>query len=120
MEFAKEFTRNLPSSDDIMKALGGQLRHHQSSTSDTFSSLALFGAGLLVGAGLALLFAPREGRHLREEIGERASHLRERVSSATQHAKGQAQEALQHYGESGGESTRSYSSGQSQYGQSSR
>lgn len=117
MEFAREFTRNLPSSDDIMRALGGHLRQQHSTGSDAFSSLALFGAGLLVGAGLALLFAPREGRHLREELGERASHLRERVTSAAHQVKGQAQEALQHYGESD-ETRRTY--GESQYGQSGR
>ncbi|MBX3024151.1 YtxH domain-containing protein [bacterium] len=45
-------------------------------------SLALFGAGLLVGAGLALLLAPTSGRELREEISERANELRERVGAA--------------------------------------
>jgi gas vesicle protein len=45
-------------------------------------SLALFGAGLLVGAGLALLLAPTSGRELREEITDRAKELSDRVSSA--------------------------------------
>lgn len=112
MEFAKDLTRNLPSGDDIMRAFGGQFRH-RSATSETFSSLALFGAGLLVGAGLALLFAPREGRRLREEISERASHLKERVASGAQ----QAQESLQQYGQSGQQQgTRQH--GESQYGKS--
>jgi len=41
----------------------------------------VFGAGLLVGAGLALLFAPSSGRELREEIGERAADLRDRAAA---------------------------------------
>lgn len=34
-------------------------------------------AGALVGAGIALLFAPRSGRELRREIGERVGGLLE-------------------------------------------
>jgi gas vesicle protein len=75
METAKEFARNLPSADEIIRALG--LRTQQSSH---MSSIALFGAGVLVGAGLALLFAPTSGRELRDELGERASEARDRVT----------------------------------------
>ena len=69
--------RNLPSTDDVIRALG--LRSYQR-TSYT-SGWALFGAGILVGAGLALLFAPSSGRELREEIGERAADLRDRAAA---------------------------------------
>ena len=78
MEFnPKDLTRNLPSADDVIRALGLQTR----SKSEVMPSMALFGAGLLVGAGLALLLAPTSGRELREEIGERAASLRERATS---------------------------------------
>jgi hypothetical protein len=79
MEISK-LAGNLPAAEDIIRALGLQQRRH--ATTDLAPSLALFGAGLLVGAGLALLLAPTTGRELREEITDRASELRDRVSSA--------------------------------------
>jgi hypothetical protein len=83
MEFsAKEFARNLPSAEDLIRALGVETRKR----ADVAPSVALFGAGLLVGAGLALLFAPTSGRELREEIGERATELRERATTAVESA----------------------------------
>lgn len=88
MEFPKEFTRNLPSTEEIIRALGLQTR--RSHGSDVVPSVALFGAGLLVGAGLALLFAPTSGRELREELGERASELKDRASSAVESAASEA------------------------------
>jgi len=80
MEFTKDFARSLPSTEDIIRALGLQSR--RGNGSDVIPSVALFGAGLLVGAGLALLFAPTSGRELREGLGERASELRDRASAA--------------------------------------
>ena len=81
---AKEFTRNLPSAEDVIRALGLESRKR----ADLAPSMALFGAGLLVGAGLALLFAPTSGRELREELGERAADLRERATAAGESAAG--------------------------------
>jgi hypothetical protein len=80
MEFSKEFARNLPSTEEIIRALG--LHSRRGNGSELVPGVALFGAGLLVGAGLALLFAPSSGRELREEIGERASELRDRAMAA--------------------------------------
>jgi hypothetical protein len=80
MEFTKELTRNLPSSEEIIRALG--LHARRSHGSEIVPSVALFGAGLLVGAGLALLFAPSSGRELREELSERAAELRDRAVAA--------------------------------------
>ncbi len=76
----KEMADALPSAEEIIRALGMQTR---SSHSDMMPGLALFGAGILVGAGLALLFAPSSGRELREELGQRVGELRDRVVSAT-------------------------------------
>jgi hypothetical protein len=84
MEFPKHFAGSLPSAEDLIHALGLQTR--RSHASDIVSSVALFGAGLLVGAGLALLFAPSSGRELREEIGERAADLRDRAAAAVEPA----------------------------------
>lgn len=79
MELSK-LAGSMPAAEDIVRALG--LQQRRSSGPDMVPSLALFGAGLLVGAGLALLLAPTSGRELREEITERANDLRERVESA--------------------------------------
>jgi hypothetical protein len=66
-----DLSKNLPSTDDILRALGQNRR----AGNDILPGLALFGAGLLVGAGLALLFAPSSGEELRAEIGERAKEV---------------------------------------------
>lgn len=79
----KELAGNLPSSDEIIRALG--LQAHRSNN-DVIPSVALFGAGILVGAGLALLFAPSTGRELREEISHKASDLADRVTSSAEQA----------------------------------
>jgi len=72
----KDFTSSIPSAEDIIRALG--LQGHAART-DVMPGLALFGAGILVGAGLALLFAPTSGRELRENIGEQVNEMRERM-----------------------------------------
>jgi hypothetical protein len=98
MDFAKELARHLPevsrhlpeisrhlpsSTDDLIRLVGLQ---RQSRSADLFSGVALFGAGLLVGAGLALLLAPTSGKELRDEIGERATELKDRVGAAADQA----------------------------------
>jgi hypothetical protein len=88
MEMSK-LAGNLPAADDIIRALGLQGLQRRNST-EMVPSLALFGAGLLVGAGLALLLAPTSGRELREEITERASELRDRVGTAANEYEGGA------------------------------
>jgi len=82
MEIGK-LAGQLPAAEDIVRALGLQQYYPRSrANNDMVPSLALFGAGLLVGAGLALLLAPTTGRELREEITERATELRDRVAAA--------------------------------------
>ena len=83
-DLASNLPNHIPSTDEIIRALGWQTRRHGGG--DMLPSLALFGAGLLVGAGLALLFAPSSGRELREELGERAADLRDRATSAVESA----------------------------------
>jgi hypothetical protein len=86
MDFTRNIAGSLPSAEDIVRALGLQATR-RSTAGDVVPSVALFGAGLLVGAGLALLFAPTTGRELREEITEKASELRERASSVVESAE---------------------------------
>jgi gas vesicle protein len=68
--------------DDFLGLLG--LQSKRSFTGELLGSLGTFGIGLLVGAGVALLLAPKPGRDLRQDIrtkirrgkpdGEGASH----------------------------------------------
>lgn len=73
-----ELTKNLPSTEEIVRALG--LNGTRGSGQEMLPGLALFGAGILVGAGLALLFAPVTGEELREEISHRAGDLKEELT----------------------------------------
>jgi hypothetical protein len=81
MEIGK-LAGSLPAAEDIVRALGLQQYYPSRRNNEMVPSLALFGAGVLVGAGLALLLAPTTGRELREEITERATELRDRVAAA--------------------------------------
>jgi hypothetical protein len=72
MEIGKGFS----SLEDLARKLGIE----RQSARDPFSTVALFGVGVLVGAGLALLFAPTSGEKLRSEIGSRADDLGARTT----------------------------------------
>jgi gas vesicle protein len=48
--------------------------------------LSTFGLGLLVGAGVGLLLAPRSGQELREDLVDRAKSLRDRATTNAQSA----------------------------------
>lgn len=70
------------SKDDVLEVLGLQTR--TSATASFFGSLGTFGLGLLAGAGLALLMAPKPGRELRED-------LRDKIQSKVDKAKGSSE-----------------------------
>jgi len=74
----KDLTASMPTREQIAEALG--LATQRSRTTEIFGGFGLFAMGILVGAGLALLFAPKSGDELREELGERVSGLREGFS----------------------------------------
>ena len=64
--------------DDVLSKLGLQTR--ASTTDYLFPVLGIFGAGILVGAGVALMFAPKSGAMLREDIGRKAMDLKEKAA----------------------------------------
>jgi hypothetical protein len=64
--------------DDVLAMLG--LSSKQSTTGLLTEALAVFGVGVLVGAGVALLVAPKPGRQMREEIHARISAGREELA----------------------------------------
>ncbi|RMG19587.1 MAG: YtxH domain-containing protein [Deltaproteobacteria bacterium] len=72
----KDLTR-----DDILRSIGLETR--KTPADYVLPALGIFGAGLLVGAGLGLLLAPKSGRELRGDIRQRASQLREKLPAGT-------------------------------------
>jgi gas vesicle protein len=60
--------RNLDK-DDILEMMGLQSR--TSTAAWLAGTLGTFGVGLLVGAGIGLLLAPKPGRELREDLRDR-------------------------------------------------
>ncbi len=65
--------------DTLLHSLGLR-RMNETHLSDTvLPALAIFGAGVLVGAGIALMTAPKSGRELRDDLSRRAGEIGDRV-----------------------------------------
>jgi len=68
---AKDAAReSMPNRDQVLRALGGK------PADDMMGSFGIFAAGIVLGAGLAVLFAPKPGSEIREAIGEKISNIR--------------------------------------------
>ena len=67
----KKVRNHLPDvdSDDVLEVLG--LESRRSTSEKLLPSVALFGAGLLVGVGLGLMLAPKPGNELRSDLKQR-------------------------------------------------
>jgi hypothetical protein len=63
--------------DDVLHRIG--LEEH-TPTSDFFSGLGLFAVGVLVGAGLGILFAPRPGAEIRTQVTEKIKNRGQRAA----------------------------------------
>ena len=61
--------------DDLLGMVGLESKH--STAADVGMALGTFGVGLLVGAGIALLLAPKPGHELREDIREKLRRSRD-------------------------------------------
>jgi hypothetical protein len=74
----EDILQALPSKEDIASAVGLQAR--SSTTGNMLTAFGIFGTGMILGAGLALLFAPKAGHEIRhdiaEKVGEIGEHLR--------------------------------------------
>lgn len=68
---ARESARDaMPTREQLLGAIGAK------PADDMTSSFGIFAAGIVLGAGLAVLFTPRPGSEVREAIGEKISNLR--------------------------------------------
>ena len=74
----EDILQALPSKEDIASAVGLEAR--SSATGDMLTAFGIFGTGMILGVGLALLFAPKAGHEIRhdiaEKVGEIGEHLR--------------------------------------------
>ena len=73
----EDILQALPSKEDIASAVGLQPR--ASTTGDMLTSFAIFGTGMILGAGLALLFAPKAGPEIRHDIAEKVGEIGENL-----------------------------------------
>ncbi len=67
MELSWKRMRRMVDRDALLRQLGLEQR---TPGSDFFTGLGLFSIGVLVGAGLGLLFAPRRGEDMRAMVSE--------------------------------------------------
>lgn len=81
----EDILQALPSKEDLASAIGLETR--SSPTVDALTAFGIFGVGMALGAGLALLLAPKAARELRhdieEKIGELSDHLRAQLPQPT-------------------------------------
>jgi hypothetical protein len=64
--------------DDVLGLLG--LSTKPSASGHLAEVLGIFGVGLLVGAGVALLLAPKPGQELRDELRARIAPNRQEIA----------------------------------------
>jgi len=79
------YSFNKISRDDVLSAIGLQSR--RTAAGMVLPAIGLFGVGLVVGAGLGLLFAPKSGAQTREVIGHGVSDMARRVTSRIRRTK---------------------------------
>ncbi len=67
MDMTWKAVRNAVDREALLKRMGLEER---SPTGDFFTGLGLFAVGVLVGAGLGLMFAPKRGDEMRQTLNE--------------------------------------------------
>lgn len=70
--------------DDLLELVG--LESRRSAGDKVVPALAIFGAGVLLGAGLGLLLAQKPGRQLREDLREKLGKAAEDAKSTVESA----------------------------------
>jgi hypothetical protein len=65
--------------DDLLNLLGLETR--RTTTDFIFPVVAIFGVGLLVGAGVGMLIAPRPGKELRADLAGRLQRAPEAIAN---------------------------------------
>jgi len=78
----EDILQALPSKEDIASVVG--LSRRSSATADVLAVFGIFGAGLIVGAGVALVLAPKAGHEIRHDIAEKVGAIGEHLRSQMQ------------------------------------
>jgi gas vesicle protein len=73
--------------DQALAAFGLQTR--RTAMDFLFPAIGLFGLGLVVGAGMGLIMAPKPGRELRGDIGRRVGDVAARLKHARKNGESQ-------------------------------
>ena len=66
----------LPDSEELLRAIGLQYERNAAST---LTIIGAFAIGSIAGAALAILFAPRSGHEVRQELNERVRDWTQRM-----------------------------------------
>lgn len=80
--------------DDVLSRMGLQAR--MTPVDYLLPALGIFGAGLVVGAGLGMLFSPRRGSEMRESIARRARSARRRIGEEVEARRSGDLESMSH------------------------
>ena len=73
----EDILQALPSKEDIASMVGLEAR--SSATGNMLTAFSIFGTGMILGAGLALLFAPKSGDEIRHDIAEKVNEIGEHL-----------------------------------------
>jgi hypothetical protein len=86
-DFIRNLKGNLPSiptTEDVLGAVGLQ---YERNASNTFNTLAAFALGALVGAVFTALYAPRPGSEVRQDLNDRVRQFGERMGWSDRRAE---------------------------------
>jgi len=78
--------------DDLLELVGLQTR---STAGDLVPLFAAFGVGVLVGAGVGLLLAPKSGREIREDLRTRLQGAQAELTEEISNAAGRVSQAVE-------------------------
>jgi len=78
--------------DQMLDRMG--LEHRQATKDVVLPALGIFGAGIAVGATLGLLFAPKRGEDLRDDIRHSLEDLRQKSAEEYNELREKSEEAL--------------------------
>lgn len=72
----------------------GLERHRASSSDNILPAIGVFAAGLAVGAALGLIFAPKRGEELRDDLSDQVDHLKDRLDKLSAKSKRQYEDLV--------------------------
>lgn len=87
-------------SNEILAALG--LERRRTALDVLLPAVGVFAAGLVVGGGIALMFAPKSGRETRRQLKGKASELTHRLGESAGELAEEVRDAVAHKAEEAG------------------